>query len=146
MTYDEAKCTDRDKDHEPSELANRKPKTISKGAVSSGFFGFWVLDVARTTVRLTVNYVSVCVCVPQSQLATDGAQLHTARPKRACLPCGQRLDRTRPDQTKASIGIDIDVAPCVSARICFSILCRSFSAVSLLYRCMCVCVERRVRP
>lgn len=40
MTYDEAKCTDRDrdKDHEPSELANpktktdrnHKPKTISK--------------------------------------------------------------------------------------------------------------------
>lgn len=127
-------------------LQTKTPKTISKGAVSSGFFGFWVLDVARTTVRLTVKYiyVCVCVCVPQSQLATDGAQLHTARPKRACLPCGQRLDQTRPDQTKASIGIDIDVAPCVSARICFSILCRSFSAVSLLY--CCVCVERRVRP
>lgn len=51
-----------------------------------------------------------------------------------------RPDQTRPDQTKASIGIDN--APCVSARICFSILCRSFSAVSLLYLCMCVCAPR----
>lgn len=57
-------------------LQTKTSKTISKGAVSSGFFGFWVLDVACTTVRLTVKYVyvCVCVCVPQSQLATDGAQ------------------------------------------------------------------------
>lgn len=84
-------------------LQTKTPKTISKGAVSSGFFGFWVLDVARTTVRLTVKYVSVCVCLrPTKPASHRWGTVTYSTPEKGM---SSMWPETRPDQARPDKGI-----------------------------------------